>query len=77
MIKPESLSNVWKLKMKKIRENICPQNATCPNVKICDASLIEELGYGFPIPIVENGKCIYCEKCQAAYLKKCLINLEE
>jgi hypothetical protein len=59
--------------MKKIKNNVCPQNSTCENVKVCDASLVEELGYGFPGPIIENNKCIYCEKCTAAYLKTCYI----
>jgi len=60
--------------MKKIKDNICPQNAICDNVKVCDANIVDELGYGFPIPIIENGKCIYCEKCQAAYLKSCSLS---
>lgn len=57
--------------MKKIRENICPQNAICPNVKACNASVIEQIGYGLPIPTIENGKCSYCESCKAAELKFC------
>ena len=63
--------------MKKIRENICPQNATCPNVKNCNVSAIEIIGYGAPAQMIENGKCIYCEKCNAAELKSCSIDGEE
>ena len=59
--------------MQKIKENICPQNATCCNVKNCDVSLIEEIGYGLPVSMIENSKCTYCEKCQAAYLRSCRI----
>lgn len=63
--------------MKKIRENICPQNATCLNVKECNASGIEQFGYGAPIPTIENGKCTYCEICKASELKYCSIAGEE
>ncbi|MEI8390037.1 MAG: 4Fe-4S ferredoxin [bacterium] len=59
--------------MRKIKENICPQNSTCMNVKNCCANLIEELGYGFPAPMIENEKCTYCEKCTAAHIKSCSI----
>lgn len=57
--------------MNKIKENICPQNATCPNVKTCPASVIERIGYGLPFPLIENGKCSYCGKCTACELKCC------
>lgn len=60
--------------MKKIRENICPKNATCPNVKNCNVFHIEELGYGSPIPTIVDGKCSYCQKCQASELKYCSID---
>lgn len=60
--------------MDKIRENICPKNTTCPNVKNCNASLIEQIGYGAPIPTIENGKCTYCEICKAAELKFCTLD---
>lgn len=63
--------------MKKIKENICPRNATCPNVKECNAAVIEQIGYGAPIPTIENGKCTYCEKCKSAELKYCSICGEE
>ena len=63
--------------MKKIKENICPQNATCPSVKACNASVIEQIGYGSPIPTIENGKCSYCESCKASELKCCSIEGEE
>ena len=63
--------------MKKIRENICPQNATCPSVKEGNASVIEQIGYGAPIPTIENGKCSYCKSCQASELKYCSINCED
>lgn len=63
--------------MKKIKNNICPKNCTCPNVKECNASVIEQIGYGFPIPTVEEDKCNYCEKCKAAELKYCSIDTEE
>lgn len=60
--------------MKKIKDNICPQNAVCNNVKNCSAMNIEEIGYGFPIPMIENNKCTYCEKCKAAYLQICTLD---
>jgi len=63
--------------MKKIKENICPQNSICPNVKNCNASVIEQIGYGSPIPIIENGKCTYCGKCKVPELKCCCIDGEE
>jgi hypothetical protein len=59
--------------MKKIKENICPQNATCPDVKECNISAIEQIGYGIPIPVIENGKCSYCERCKANELQACSI----
>ena len=41
--------------MKKITENIRPQNATYLKLKECNASVIEHLGYGAPIPIIKEG----------------------
>lgn len=59
--------------MKKIKDNICPQNATCDEVKSCSAMNIEEIGYGLPIPMIENNRCTYCKICKAAYLKQCTL----
>jgi len=60
--------------MIKLKENICPQNTICPDVKVCNASHIEQIGYGSPIPTIEDEKCTYCESCKAGKLKCCMIN---
>lgn len=63
--------------MKKIRENICPKNATCSDAKTCNAAHIEQIGYGAPIETIKDGKCAFCGKCNASELKYCSISGEE
>lgn len=60
--------------MNYIRENICPQNATCQNVKNCSVAAIEIIGYGAPVQMIEKGKCNYCDKCKSTELKSCSLN---
>lgn len=39
----------------------CPQNHSCPSVRVCPAgALIQE---GFRAPRVDAEKCVVCKKC--------------
>ena len=48
-------------RLRVIIEN-CPQNHSCPSVKICPVgALVQE---GFQAPTVDAEKCIKCGKCE-------------
>ena len=60
-------------RLRVIIEN-CPQNHSCPSVKICPVgALVQE---GFQAPTVDAEKCIKCGKCANFCPKKALV-LEE
>lgn len=44
-----------------VRTNRCPQNHTCPAVKICPVNALKQKNYS--APTVDMDKCIKCGKC--------------
>lgn len=46
------------LVVKKMR---CPQNHSCPSIKVCPADALSQKGYS--APTVDMTKCIKCGKC--------------
>lgn len=51
----------------------CPQNHTCPAVKVCPAGALSQKDFG--APDVGRDKCICCGKCSDVCLKKALVLL--
>lgn len=49
----------------------CPQNHTCPSVRICPVKALSQ--EGFNAPEVDNDKCIKCAKCVSYCPKHALI----
>jgi len=47
--------------MLTVNSRKCPQNHTCPSVKVCPVGAISQEGYG--LPVIDNEKCIKCMKC--------------
>lgn len=47
-----------KLKVNKAR---CPQNHSCPSIRVCPVGALSQKG--FSAPIVDQDKCIKCGKC--------------
>ena len=45
----------------KVIVNRCPQNHTCPSVKVCPVGALIQKGYD--APEVDNEKCVKCGKC--------------
>lgn len=45
----------------KISNQRCPQNHSCPAVRVCPTSAITQKGYS--LPSVDMNKCIQCKKC--------------
>ncbi len=39
----------------------CPQNHMCPAVRVCPVGALSQ--NGMSAPIVDQDKCIMCEKC--------------
>ncbi|HUW64233.1 MAG TPA: 4Fe-4S binding protein [Spirochaetia bacterium] len=39
----------------------CPQNHSCPSVRICPVGALKQEGY--KAPAVDMDKCIECEQC--------------
>ena len=39
----------------------CPQNHSCPAVRVCPAGAIRQSGYG--LPEIDQVKCLKCRKC--------------
>lgn len=49
----------------------CPQNHSCPSVKICPVGALKQ--EGFNAPAVDQEKCIKCGKCVKFCPKMALI----
>ncbi len=62
------MSNTKKLIVKIDR---CPQNHSCPSVKVCPVSALSQSG--FNAPNVDDDKCIKCGKCVNFCPKKALV----
>lgn len=39
----------------------CPQNHSCPAIRVCPADAIKQNGYA--APTIDYDKCIKCKKC--------------
>jgi ferredoxin len=39
----------------------CPQNHSCPSVRVCPVDALSQKGYA--APVVDMSKCIKCSKC--------------
>jgi Fe-S-cluster-containing hydrogenase component 2 len=39
----------------------CPQNHRCPSLSVCPTGALTQQGYN--APVVDQDKCIQCEKC--------------
>jgi Fe-S-cluster-containing hydrogenase component 2 len=44
-----------------INKKRCPQNHSCPAVRICPTQALAQRGYA--APSVDNSKCIDCGRC--------------
>ena len=44
-----------------ISKTICPQDHSCPAIRICPVAAITQKG--FELPRIEKEKCISCLKC--------------
>lgn len=53
-----------------INEEKCPQNHTCPAVKVCPVGALTQ--ENFKAPIINYDKCIKCGKCSNFCPKKAL-----
>ncbi|OGI18068.1 MAG: 4Fe-4S ferredoxin [Candidatus Melainabacteria bacterium RIFOXYA2_FULL_32_9] len=47
--------------MLKVDEKRCPQNHSCPAVKVCPTGAIIQIGYD--LPVIDQEKCVMCKKC--------------
>ena len=47
--------------MMVIDKNRCPQNHSCPLLRVCPVQAISQKGYG--LPVINQEKCIKCGKC--------------
>jgi Fe-S-cluster-containing hydrogenase component 2 len=45
----------------KVNAARCPQNHSCPAIRVCPVEAISQEGYG--LPAVDPEKCIACNKC--------------
>ena len=59
-----------KKQLKIIIEN-CPQNHSCPAVKVCPVSALDQ--EGFNAPTINYDKCIGCGKCARFCPKEALV----
>ena len=39
----------------------CPQNHSCPIIRVCPVDAISQVGYS--LPIIDESLCIECGKC--------------
>lgn len=44
-----------------VKAERCPQNHSCPSVKVCPVDALSQEGY--KAPVVDMSKCIKCGKC--------------
>ncbi|MDD4840272.1 MAG: 4Fe-4S binding protein [Clostridia bacterium] len=49
------------MKILTINKNLCPQNHSCPSMRVCPNAALTQQGYKAPEIIQE--KCIQCGKC--------------
>lgn len=49
------------LKTLIVNKNRCPQNHSCPSVKVCPVDALSQ--NGFEAPTINLNKCIKCGKC--------------
>nr|WP_315022350.1 4Fe-4S binding protein [uncultured Aminipila sp.] len=49
------------LKALTVNKNRCPQNHSCPSVKVCPVGALSQ--NGFQAPAIDLNKCIKCGKC--------------
>ena len=56
-----------------IDKDICPQNHTCPLVKLCPVKAI--LQQGKLLPVIDPDICIRCGICESSCPKKAVYNI--
>ncbi len=44
-----------------VEKKRCPQNHTCPSIRVCPAGAI--IQKGFAAPTIDHDRCIKCKKC--------------
>jgi len=44
-----------------VDKNLCPQNHSCPSIRVCPVGAIIQTG--FSAPVIDQEKCIKCKKC--------------
>ena len=44
-----------------VDKKFCPQNHSCPSIRVCPAGAIKQAG--FNAPTIDEEKCIKCKKC--------------
>ena len=44
-----------------VNNSRCPQNHTCPSIRVCPVGALSQKGYS--APVVDEEKCIKCGKC--------------
>jgi Fe-S-cluster-containing hydrogenase component 2 len=49
------------LKGIKIEKAYCPQNHSCPSLRVCPVGAIKQKGYS--APTIDEDECILCGKC--------------
>lgn len=45
-----------------VKKSRCPQNHSCPSVRVCPVGALSQKGYA--APVVDMEKCIKCGKCE-------------
>lgn len=59
------------LKKLTVNKHRCPQNHSCPSVKVCPVGALSQ--NGFDAPAIDLHKCIKCGKCVRFCPMKALI----
>ncbi len=54
-----------------VKKSNCPQNHTCPAVKVCPVGALSQ--NLFDAPVIDQDKCIKCGKCANFCPKKALV----
>ena len=44
-----------------VSKRLCPQNHSCPIIRICQVQAITQNGY--ELPVIDKSKCTECGKC--------------
>lgn len=58
-------------KMLTLIKNNCPQNHSCPAVRVCPVGALSQ--NNFEAPVIDHSKCIKCGKCSNFCPKKALV----